>query len=141
MCRVWGQQALQQLPLSSNGGDARGFIRTSCPSQHSIDCTPSPSALLYSPTNQSLPDHHCGARSYVVVPTRAVSGRAGDDTGYGGCWGCRGPRPLAFPCRQRASGWPFCSPVEVLGGRRRVDRGHKFDQVQGANCASRDPLQ
>jgi hypothetical protein len=35
----------------------------------------------------------------------------------------------------------FALTLEVSRGRRRMDRGHKFDQVLGANYASRDPLQ
>jgi hypothetical protein len=56
-----------------------------------------------------------------------------------------GDAMVRVPSLSLAVGEPLASrfalPVEVPGGRRRMDRGHKFDQVQGANCASRDPLQ
>ena len=56
-----------------------------------------------------------------------------------------GDAVIHVPSLSLAAGEPlagyFALPVEIPEGRRRMDRGLKFDQVQGANCASRDPLQ
>jgi hypothetical protein len=56
-----------------------------------------------------------------------------------------GDAVIHVPSLSLAAGEPlagyFALPVEIPGGRRQMDRGHKFDQAQGANCASRDPLQ
>jgi hypothetical protein len=124
-------------PLPSNGGDARGFISTPCSSQHSHDRTRPLSALLSSPTNRTLPDHHYYARSSVAAPARAVSGRAGADTEHGGCWGCRGPRPLAFPCLWSAV---LLSPWRYLEVEDGWTAGTNFTKCRGLT-AFRDPLQ
>jgi hypothetical protein len=56
-----------------------------------------------------------------------------------------GDAMVRVPSLALATGEPlaghFALPVEVSGGRRRMDHRHKFDQVLGPNCASRDPLQ
>jgi hypothetical protein len=77
----------------------------------------------------------------MATPARAVSSQVGPPPGMADA----GDAMVRVPSLALAAGEPLAShfalPMEVSGGRRRMDHRHKFDQVLGANYASRDPLQ